>query len=176
MLDVGGKGGAVDAAGDGHARADAVRRQRRQQRDVVPVVARDVAVGTDSLSVPGHSDEHSEVWVLVSSRKTTCAGSRAAASSRHCVRAASSRSVAIRDFFSAADRRRARVRDMVAVLRRTPVVASHVAQCSASVASGVAATCASSAASSSGRTRRCRPVRRPRRQRAGLRAVGCASA
>ena len=40
---------------------------------------------------------------------------------------------------------------MVAVLSRTPVVASQLAQCSASVASGVAATWASSAASSSGR-------------------------
>ena len=48
---------------------------------------------------------------------------------------------------------------MVAVLIHTPVAASQRAQCSTSVASGVAATCVSNAASSSGRIRRWRPGR-----------------
>ena len=49
---------------------------------------------------------------------------------------------------------RCSARDIVATLTSTPVVAPHVAQCSASVASGVARTWATSAASAS------RPIRR----------------
>ena len=67
----------------------------------------------------------SAVWVLVSSTKIRSAGLRVAASSRHAVRAASLRSVAMSDFFLSGQPARCSARDIVARLTRMPVVASH---------------------------------------------------
>ena len=97
-LGVGREDGAIDRPRDRQGGTDACGREGGQQRHVRTVVTRD----------PPHRPRAPRararrrviaVWVLVSSTKIRSAGLSAAASSRHAVRAASSRSAAMSDFF-----------------------------------------------------------------------------
>ena len=91
------KGIAVGGALECQRRTHSLWRQRRKERDVGAVVARD----TTARSLPG-ARAYRRVMAMVvplSATKTRRAGSRAATAARHAARAASSRSLAISDVF-----------------------------------------------------------------------------
>lgn len=98
LVDIGRKRRPVDRPGDGQGRPNARRRQRRQQGDVGTMIAGHGSHGT--LPAWGSRPMTGQRRVgtgLVD--ETRSAGVRVPISARQAVRAASSRSVAIRDFF-----------------------------------------------------------------------------
>ena len=152
------EGAAIHRAHDRHRRTDALRREGRQQGDVGTMVTRDpsyrplpawgpcAAAGQPRVGA-GFVDEDEVTRVERGDiGAPRCAGCFVALGGEE------------RRFLSGQPIR-CSARDIVAGLRRTPVAVAHVAQCSASVASGVARTWAISATSASGPTRRGRPGR-----------------
>ena len=88
----------IDRAADQQALAQPGRRQRRQPGDGLPASARDPPCARWPRAARARTGVR-VVGVLVSSRKTSLAGSTPAIAARHAARTASSRSTAIRLFF-----------------------------------------------------------------------------